>query len=309
MLRSPTPAIRNVSDRLEAPRMSRPSLPCIGSLVVAVSLLATACADRPSGDTTSRSVYDRVLATKSLRVAYISYPPSFVKDSRTGDYSGVMHDALREIAGRMELQVEFVEETAWGTMIEAVRSGRVDLVCTGLWPNATRGKFVDFSDPVYFSPVRAYVRAGNTQFDGNLEAINSPQVRIATIDGEMTSIIAKADFPRATAQAYPQSTDIAQMLLEVGTGKADVTFVEPVVASGFLKQNPGSIQEVKNISPLRVFPNVLMVAKGELNLLNMLNTALAEAANTGEIDRIVAKYEDAPGLLLRRALPYRSPEK
>jgi polar amino acid transport system substrate-binding protein len=265
------------------------------------------CNQRRAQEEGSENVaYERVLRTKTLRVAYISYPPSFIKDANTGEYSGIMHEVLQEMARRMDLKVDYTEETAWGTMIEAVNSGRVDLVCTGLWPNATRGKLVDFTQPVYFSTIKAYVKAGNTAFDGKLAAINSKGVKIATIDAEMTSIISKADFPDATADSHPQTTDIAQMLLEIGTGKADVTFVEAAVAAGFLEKNPGTVAEVKNVPPVRVFPNVMMLSKNEGKLLSALNTAMDEVANTGGLDRIVAKYEKVRGLFMLRQLPYRT---
>jgi len=215
-----------------------------------------------------------------------------------------MHDTLEEMAKRLELKTDYVEETTWATMIEAVRSGRVDLVCTGLWPNAARGKLVDFTDPVYFSPIKAYVKADNRSFDGRLSAINSKTVKIAAIDGEMSSIIARTDFPEASTQSLPQTTDIAQLLLEIAGGKSQVTFVEPAVAKAFALANPGVIDEVKNAPPIRVFPNVMMVAKGEANLLSTLNTAMGEITNTGVIDRIVTRYERVPGLFLRRQLPY-----
>lgn len=276
-------------------------------IIIALFFLVTGCDRKSSQDSAAQNAaYDRVIKTKKLRVAYISYPPSFIKDANTGAYSGIMHEVLQEMAKRLDLQVDYTEETAWGTMIEAVNNGRVDLVCTGLWPNATRGKLVDFTAPVYFSPIKAYVKAGNAAFDGNLTAIASKSVKIATIDGEMTSIVSKADFPEATAVAHPQTTDISQMLLEIGTGKADVTFVEPAVAAGFLQKNPNMVQDVRNVAPVRVFPNVMMVAKTEGKLLSTLNTAMEEVANTGVIDRIVSKYEIAPGLFLRRQLPYRT---
>lgn len=270
-----------------------------------VSLFLGGCNKTTSTNASKSTAYDRVLDTKTLRVGYISYPPSFIKDANSGEYSGILHDVLQEMAKRMELKVQYIEETAWGTMIEAVNSDRVDLVCTGIWPNATRGKFVDFTEPVYFSPIKAYVKSGNSAFDGQLSAINSKGVKIATIDGEMTSIIARADFPEAAVLAFPQATDIAQMLLEVSTGKAQVTFVEPAVANEFAEKNPGMIEEVKDVPPVRVFPNVMMIAKGDTRLLSMLNIAMAEIANTGVMDRIVSSYEKKPNLFYRRQLPYR----
>jgi ABC-type amino acid transport substrate-binding protein len=278
------------------------------ALALAVLLGFSACTRlrSPEESTSKPTAYDRVIQSKTLRVAYISYPPSFIKDANTGEYSGITNDVLREMAKRLDLKIEYVEETNWGTMIEEVNGGRVDMICTGLWPNSARGKLADFTDPIYFSPIKAYVRAGNTSFDGDISKINSKGVTIATIDGEMTSVIAAADYPTATAASHPQTTDIAQMLLEVGTGKADVTFVEPAVAYGFLESNRGMVEEIKGVAPVRVFPNVFMIAKGETKLLSMLNISLAEAANVGVVDRIIAKYEKSPGLFLRRQLPYRS---
>src|SRR5262245_17354412 len=276
------------------------------ALLLAFAVGLAACSRPTTSGTARTSSYDPVLQAKTLRVAYISYPPSFIKDANTGAYSGIMHEVLQELAKRLDFRVSYVEETAWGTMIEAVNSGRVDLVCTGLWPNATRGKFVDFSDPVYFSPVRAYVKSGNKTFDSSLNAINAKDVKIATIDGEMTSIIAAADYPLAKAEAHPQSTDIAQMLLEVATGKAAVTFVETAVANGFLEKNPGMVEAVQGVMPVRVFPNVFMVAKGEGKLLSMLNIALEEASNTGTVDQILSKYDKPAGTFLRRQLPFRT---
>ncbi len=253
----------------------------------------------------SQPAFDRVINKKSIRVGYISYPPSLTKDPNTGKITGIFHDVLQEIGRRADLKIEFCEEVTWGTMIEAVNSGRVDLICTGLWPNSTRAKFADFTDPIYFSPIRAYVKAGDKAFDKDLGKANAPSVRIAAIDGEMTSIIAKTDFPQAVSHSLPQSTDVSQVLLEVAGGKASLTFVESAVARDFLDKNPDAVQEVSGVPPVRVFPNVMMVAKGEAKLVSLLNTSLNELANTGFIDQTVNHYEKAPGLFLRRSLPYR----
>jgi ABC-type amino acid transport substrate-binding protein len=193
-------------------------------------------------------------------------------------------------------------------MIEAVNRGRVDLICTGLWPNSTRAKFADFTAPIYFSPIKAYVKDSNTAFDGDLRKADAPNVKIAAVDGEMTSIIAAADFPHAKVDSLPQSTDVSQVLMEVASGKAQLTFVEPAVAQEFREKNPDArLREVAGVSAVRVFPNVLMVAKGESKLVSLLNTALDELANTGVIDQVVSRYEKAPGLFYRRGLPYRLP--
>lgn len=252
----------------------------------------------------NEDAYSRVIRGGTIRVGYISYPPSFIKDANTGEYSGIFHDVLARVAEDLSLRVEYTEELGWGTMVEAVSSERVDLACTGIWPTAGRARRAEFSTPIYFSTVKAYVDKGDTRFDGDLSLVNKSDVRIASIDGEMTTIIARTDFPRATETSLPQSADVSQVLLEIISGKADITFVEVAIAQAFLEKNPGSIREVQDVAPLRVFPNVMMVGKGEYRLLSMLNVAIEVLANSGELERIIAKYEEYAGSFQRRQIPY-----
>jgi polar amino acid transport system substrate-binding protein len=274
--------------------------------VFALAVLSAGCGADDSG-VRGETAYERALRTGVLRVAYITYPPSFVRDPNTGRFSGIFHELLQEGARSLGLRVQYSEEVAWGTMIEAVASGRVDLVCTGLWPTAARARRAEFSRAIYYSPIRAYARAGDRRFDGRLASANARSVRIATIDGEMSSIIAQSDYPGATAQSLPQNTQISQLLLEVASGKADLTFVEVAVAEEYMRRNPGTIAPVRGVDPVRVFPNVLMVGKGEFELLSMLNAAIEELESNGITERVIARYETIPGSLLRPRPPYLLP--
>ena len=275
------------------------------SVVALALVLWIATKERPE-QVSAEDAYSRVIRTGKIRVGYISYPPSFIKDANTGAYSGIFHEVLAQAAENLSLDVEYTEELGWGTMVESVSSGRVDLACTGIWPTAGRARQAEFTVPIYFSAVRAYSRQGDTRFDGDLSLANKLDVRIATIDGEMTSIIAQSDFPRATETSLPQTSDVSQVLLEMVAGKADITFVEIAIAEAFLKNNPGSIREIRDVAPVRVFPNVMMVGKGEYRFLSMLNVAIEELANNGVIGRIIAKYEEFPGSFQRRQVPYLS---
>lgn len=276
-------------------------------LVILLAFFASAFSScRNNGGTKpTEDTYARVLGQNRIRVGYISYPPSFIKDPNTGQMSGIFYEVLQEAGKNLDLKIDYTEEVGWGTMIEAVRSGRVDLICTGIWPTSARGKSADFTTALYYSTVRAYTAASNARFDGKLAAMNDQNVKIAVIDGEMSSIIAKNDFFNAQAKSLPQSTDISQVLLEVSTNKADLTFVEPAVAFEFMEHNPGKIKEVPNVKPLRVFPNVMMVGKGEVRFLSTMNIAIQELINNGFVDKVVQKYEKSPGSFQRVALPYR----
>jgi ABC-type amino acid transport substrate-binding protein len=163
-------------------------------IVLIVSLVGCSKLDELASPT-KNTVYDRVLKTSEIRVGYISYSPSFIKDPNSGELSGIFYEVIESAVRNMDIKLNYTEEVSWGTMIEALNTGRVDIVVTGIWPTSTRGKKADFTNPIYYSVVRAYTKAGNTSFDGNKDMINSNDITISTIDGEMTSIIASSEFP------------------------------------------------------------------------------------------------------------------
>lgn len=274
-------------------------------LIFVVSVSFNSSCRQPGSSGAAEDAYARMVRDGRIRVGYISYPPSFIKDPNTGNLSGIFNEVLQEVGKNLGVRIDYAEEVAWGTMIEAINSGRVDLVCTGLWPTTARGKLADFTAPLYYSTVRVYARSDDSKFDNNVTAINDPAVRISAVDGEMSSIIAKDDFPKAQMKGLPQNTDVSQVLLEVATNKGDVTFVEAAVAMEYISKNPGKIKEVPSIKPLRVFPNVMMVGKGEQRFRSTIDIAIQELVNNGFVDRVIDKYEKYPNSFQRVATPYR----
>jgi ABC-type amino acid transport substrate-binding protein len=88
--------------------------------------------------------------------------------------------------------------------------------------------------------------------------------------------------------------------------KADVTFVEPYIAQQFLKSHAGTVQNITLNAPIRVFPNTMMINKGDVRLQSMMNVALGELVNSGEIDRLLLKYAGRGLPFYPDAKPYRT---
>lgn len=253
------------------------------------------------------SAYERIQQSGKIRCGYINYYPSFIKDPNTDEFSGIFYEITEEMGNKLNLEIEWAVETTFGTMIEDVRAGRFDVVCANIWPSAERARLAAFTNAVFYSAVEAYVRPDDKRFDGNVRAINSPDVTIATLDGEMSSTIAKNDFPKSKTVSLPNITDISQLLLNVSTGKADVTFVETSVANDFLSKNPSALKKVENVKPVRVFSNGFLVKGDEVSLVHMLNTAQQELLHNGFIDRILDKYQKSPDDFYRVGKPYEAP--
>ena len=271
----------------------------ISHIVAVLSLFVVTACERVQGGSSGDAVYDRVIENSRIRVGYIPYPPSFIVDPNTRRFSGISHDVLEAAARNLGLRVEYSEEVSWGTMIEAINSGRIDMMATGIWPNANRGKHASFTSPIFYSPVAAYVRADDTRFDGNIARVNDPALRISVVDGEMAEQIARTDFPRAQRVSLPQQTQVSQLLLEVQSGRTDITFVEPAVAREYIRANPNALRPVSGIEPLRTFPTAFMTSNSSPRLLNMLNVAVDELVRNGQVDQIVARYEQDPAVIIR----------
>ena len=219
-----------------------------------------------------------------------------------------MHDVMSRAAENLGWDLVYTEEAQWATMIQTVENGRADIVVSGIWPSSQRATRAAFTEAVYFSPVYAYVRADDSRFDGNLEAANDPGVRIGALDGELSAIIAASDYPEAQMVALPQGQDVSQLLLELATDKADITFVEPAIAQAYMEANPGALKRVESVPPVRVFPNTLLAPIDEPELLRALNVAIEEMHSSGAVDAILSRYDENGTLFLRAAAPYRVDE-
>ena len=247
------------------------------------------------------SAYDRVLRTGVLRCGYADWPPSvFTKDPTTGKISGISSDVTEAIADKLHLRVEWTENTGWGSFIESLRSHRIDAFCASVWRNAERGRYVGYTSPIFYSAVYPYVSVNDHRFDKDLSAVNDPSIRIATMDGEMSDVIAKNHFPKAKEISVPQLGQYTDLFVNVATHKADIAFNEPSVANGYMKANPDTLRRAQSL-PYQVFPTCLAVDLHETELRNMLDSALVEIQNNGVVDEIISKYSTDPQEFLRVA--------
>ena len=269
------------------------SLLCV--LLTAIGIIFSGCNKSPvTGNSQSAdAVYDRVIKSGTIRCAYVVYPPGCIKDPNTGKLSGIFVDTINEAAKNLGLKAEWTEEVSWGTMIEGLQTDRYDLVASPVWANSTRAKHADFSVPLMFSGIGVYVRQKESRFGSGLTALNSPSVKIATVDGEMTDIISQSEFPNAQRVSHPQNTDVSLVLQDVAQGKADVTFVEPYYASQFLKNNPETLKNLVAAKPIRIFPNTMMFKQGDFEFKPMLDTALQELVNSGYVDKKINQYDSS----------------
>lgn len=256
----------------------------------------------------TETLYDKVLESREINVGYYNGEPYFIKDPNTGEVSGIFAEILEHVGDKLELNINWVGEANFPTMAEDLESGKFDIIGSGIWINGQRGKVSDFTIPVLYDVVGAYVRIDDDRFDNGLEVVNDPDIKISTIDGEMASVIADQDFPNADANtaSLPESADFTQMLINVVNKKADITFLGLAAANEFMEDNPGVLKAVSMDKPIRTFPTAIMVKRNEYEFTRMLNLAIMDLINNGIVDKIITKHEEFPLSHYRTAKSFRN---
>ena len=251
------------------------------------------------------NAFERVTRTHVMRCGYVDYEPANMHDATTGKLTGIFTDAAEQIAAKEGWKVEWVQSGGWGSFLTDLEQNKYDVFCGAGWglpPDAPHG---DPIGPLYYSGVRAWVRADDKRFDNNLQALNSPNVRVAATDGSFVAQLAQSDFPNAKLVMLPETVSYVTNLLNVATNKADVTFVEDYLGQAYLEKNPGTLKNITPGQPLRASPNLMYVKKGETELQQTLQMCVNNMHDTGEMEKIISKYERFPHALLRVARGYR----
>src|SRR4051812_116596 len=72
--------------------------------------------ERSPKNSTKESTYARVLRTGEIRCAYEPYAPALMKDPNTGEFSGIFYEIMTEVARRLNVKMNWVEEVGYGVI-------------------------------------------------------------------------------------------------------------------------------------------------------------------------------------------------
>jgi ABC-type amino acid transport substrate-binding protein len=239
------------------------------------------------------SAFERVMRTKTIRCGYVVNPPYLLKDPNTGAMSGLAYEYVGAIAHELGLQVEWAEETGWGSFHEGLNGNRYDVMCVPVWQSGARAKIALLTIPLYYNSMYAFARTDDNRFDQNLDAANNPDIRVSVMDGDITQAIKQMRFPLAQEVAVTQINGSAEEFMNVATNKADIIFDIPEQLDRF---NANATQRLKTAGggqPVRLFGNVLAVKQGEFALKAMLDSTIESINTDGTAPQIVKKYGPA----------------
>ncbi|HPQ50951.1 MAG TPA: transporter substrate-binding domain-containing protein [Alphaproteobacteria bacterium] len=238
------------------------------------------------------SAYERVIRTGTIRCGYIAWKPYFYYQDLNDPSSktGISFDLMNTIGKTLDLKIEWTEEVGWGNIGEGLKAGRYDMACVSMWPDAPKYKNFLLTRPMYYSAIYSWVRADDNRFDGDINKINKPDVKIAAVDGAFSYNLAKEIFPDAGIASISPMAQSAEYYMTVVSGKADIINTDSDEMAAFLENNAGKLRMVKDVEPLRLYPHVMGIPADSPQMKDMVDSALGFLIDNGFMDGIVKKY-------------------
>jgi ABC-type amino acid transport substrate-binding protein len=208
---------------------------------------------------------------------------------------------MQAVASCLDVKVTYPVETGWGTFTADLQSHKFDMLCDGDWVNPKIAKFALYSRPLHFESLYVIARANDRRFDKDLSAVNDDKIKLVSLEGDNPVYIAKSDFPKTKVTEFPDMTDLSQTLVEVETGKADVTIVDKYTFGTYNDHNPGKLKMVGK--PIRIYPTSFVFLPEDYQLRDAVNAALDELILDGTMARLNKKYEKYPGAFMDAEVP------
>lgn len=198
------------------------------------------------------AILQRVLRTKTIKAAYIPYPPFAIVDPNTRKLSGYFIDVMNEIVSRMGpgMKVEY-EETTWGTMVVGAQSGKYDIVVSGIFSTIPRAEQVTFSKPLLLVGLSAVARAGDDRFK-TVDDLKKPGITIAVTAGEVGHTYAQQNLPQAKVIVM-DTPDITRPMLEVLSGHADIGIANSMSVYNFVQAHKGQAENLFAEHPIQLY--------------------------------------------------------
>ncbi len=215
-----------------------------------------------------------------------NFPPyEFHKE---GEIVGIDIDIIREVLRRNGMEMT-VEDMKFDSIIVAIQTGKGDIAASGITITDDRKKMVDFSIPYVHARQVVIVRE-----DSSIESVGDLTGKKIGVQGGTTG-----DSYVTENISEPQRFDDASTAVAaLKSGKLDVVVLDYEPARVHVAKNRG----LKLLDePLTSEKYAFAFAKGNSELLDMVNTTLVEMMEDGTIDRIREEYVNVTDLEVKEA--------
>jgi polar amino acid transport system substrate-binding protein len=221
--------------------------------------------------------------TVAVENAYLpfNYVPVGETEGQGWDY-----DAWREICRLLNCVAQF-EVAGWPIVIDQVANGEYDTAADGISITEERALKVDYSNAYMTVEQMFIVGLDDNRYTTAQDLVDDPTAIVATQVGTTNEALANDLVGADRVQAFDQFGLAIQALI---AGDVDAVIIDNAAGQGYIGENKDSVKSVKLIDDsLQSDPLGFIFPPGS-ELVDPVNFALAEMANSGFLDAIGLKY-------------------
>lgn len=204
------------------------------------------------------------------------FPPYEFHDG--GEIVGIDVEIARAIATEMGMDFE-IEDIAFDSIIPEVTSGKADFGAAGMTVTEDRKQSVDFSDPYATATQVVIVKDGS-----EIASVDDLVGKTIGVQLGTTGDIYAEDVEDVTLERYNKGFEAVQALSQ---DKIDAVIIDGEPAKVFVAENEG-LKILDEAFTTEEY--AICVKKGNTELLEGINSAIAKLKESGELQAIVDKY-------------------
>lgn len=202
------------------------------------------------------------------------------------EYAGVDIDLAKKIAKDNNLKLKIVN-MSFDSLLGALKTGKIDIIISGMTSTPERKKQVDFSDSYMMTKNIMLVKKDKVNEYKDIKDFNNKKV--GAQKGTEQEKIAQTEIENASITSLSRLPDV---ILALKSGKVEGAIVEKPVAEAYLKQNPKlGISNVKFNEEEK--DTVIAVPKDSPKLLSQINKTIKEVKDKGLIDKYMTNAANA----------------
>ncbi|MFB2447813.1 ABC transporter substrate-binding protein/permease [Staphylococcus aureus] len=233
--------------------------------------------------------WEKIKERGELRVGLSAdYAPMEFEHTVNGktEYAGVDIDLAKKNAKDNNLKLKIVN-MSFDSLLGALKTGKIDIIISGMTSTPERKKQVDFSDSYMMTKNIMLVKKDKVNDYKDIKDFNNKKV--GAQKGTEQEKIAQTEIENASITSLSRLPDV---ILALKSGKVEGVVVEKPVAEAYLKQNPKlGISNVKFNEEEK--DTVIAVPKDSPKLLSQINKTIKEVKDKGLIDKYMTNAANA----------------
>lgn len=243
----------------------------------------------PTAHAEKDQTWEKIKERGELRVGLSAdYAPMEFEHTVNGktEYAGVDIDLAKKIAKDNNLKLKIVN-MSFDSLLGALKTGKIDIIISGMTSTPERKKQVDFSDSYMMTKNIMLVKKDKVNEYKDIKDFNNKKV--GAQKGTEQEKIAQTEIENASITSLSRLPDV---ILALKSGKVEGAVVEKPVAEAYLKQNPKlGISNVKFNEEEK--DTVIAVPKDSPKLLSQINKTIKEVKDKGLIDKYMTNAANA----------------